>query len=264
MKLKKISLEYIQKNGFSSSVSDGVRHVKTLPYLSVAQAIEGNYDIKLGNSEVYNTGIGGFFIAPSNVQQTIVHNADKISKNMICRWVFLKINLNNLYHFDDLYDLPVILPETYKKEMNLIFDRLFATENLFEEYVYYYEIVRILSLILKEKKDKMPLYLDRVLNYIEENYRNKITVHTLAECVNLSDSHFFSCFKKAMGVSPIAYLNNYRLSCAVDLMLRTDNTITEISDIVGINDSVYFNKMFRKAYQMSPTKFREIYKNSRD
>ncbi len=263
MNINKIQLEYFKKDGFSSVSNDGIRHIKTLPYLSVVQAVEGNYDIRLGKGEVHNTKIGGFFIAPSDIQQTIVHNTDKTSKKMVCRWVFLKIKVNDLYDLDDLYDFPVIIPEAYKNEMNSLFNQLFATDNLFDEYVCYYEIVRILSLISKKKNHKFPLYLDNSLTYIKDNFKNKITVRDIAEDVNLSESHLFSIFKKEMGVSPITYLNNYRLSVAADELLKTDKTIVEIADMVGIGDSVYFNKMFRKAYQMSPSKYRELYKNGR-
>ena len=48
MKFKKIELDYVEKNGFSSVSFDGICHIKTLPYLSVVQAVEGNYDIQLG------------------------------------------------------------------------------------------------------------------------------------------------------------------------------------------------------------------------
>ena len=264
MNLKKIELEYIEKKGFRSSSHNGIRHIKTLPYLSVVQAVEGNYDIQLSKGALYNTGNGGFFVAPSNIQQTITHNADQTSKNMVCRWVFLKIKLNDIYDFDDLYDFPVIIPEAYKNEMNLLFDRLFAADNLFDEYVCYYEIAKVLSLISTKKKRKISPYLNAVLNYIKNNYRKKITVRDVAENVNLSESHLFSVFKKEMGISPITYLNNYRLSIAADELIKTDKTITEISDMVGFRDAVYFNKLFRKAYQMSPSKYREVYNNGRE
>ena len=256
MEIQKLNLEYTYKSGFYFRIHNGIRHVKTVPYLSIAQAIEGNYDIRLGNGEFFNTGIGGFFVAPSDIQQT------KISKQISCRWVLLKIKLNDLYRIEDLYDFPVIVPDSIKSEMNSVFDRLFTAKNIFDEYVCYYEIVRLLFLISKKRELKTPVYLESALNYIKDNYKSKITVNSLAQTVNLSESHFFSVFKKAMGTSPIAYLNNYRLSIAVEEMLKTDKTITEISNLVGIYDSIYFNKLFKKAYQMSPSQYRKIYKQS--
>ena len=77
MDIAKIHIEYAHKSGFSSTTCNGSCHTKVLPYLSVVQAVEGSYDIQLDNGKTYNTGNGGFFIAPANVQQRIVHNVKK-------------------------------------------------------------------------------------------------------------------------------------------------------------------------------------------
>ncbi|MDD6262125.1 MAG: AraC family transcriptional regulator [Clostridiales bacterium] len=261
MKINKIQLEYAARSDFASPLYDGVRHTKVLPYLSVVQAVVGNYDIQLNNGKTYNTGDGGFFIAPSDVRQDIVHNADKERNIMVCRWVFLKIRLNNLYCIDDVYSFPEIIPGEHREEMNLLFNRLFAAEDIFDEYVCYYEIIRLLFRMAKEKDRKLSGYVDGALEYIKNNYRQKITVRDIAREVNLSESHLFSVFKKETGFSPITYLNNYRLSAAADLLLRDNKTIVEIADEVGICDSVYFNKLFRKNYQMAPSKYRETHGN---
>lgn len=257
MEVKKIILDYAIKNGFNSNMYDGTQHTKVLPYLSVVQAVKGNYDIQLGKSEVYNTADKGFFVAPSNVQQVILHHAEKSGENMICRWVFLKIKINDNYIFDDLYHLPIILPEPVKSQMNLVFDRLFASNDIFSEYICYYEIVKLLSLVAEKKECPLPVFLDHALTYIAENYQQKITIQDIAKTVNISEPYLFSAFKKRMGISPISYLNNYRLSIAAELLLNTTKNITEIAAYVGIGDSIYFNKLFKKYYQMSPTQYRK-------
>ena len=141
MQIKKINIEYAHKSGFSSSTCDGSCHSKVLPYLSVVQAVEGSYDIQLDNGVTHNTGSGGFFIAPSNVYQRIVHNTDRSTKNMICRWVFIKVKINDIYNFDEKFSFPTVLPEDVVAEMNSVFDGLFCADNAFDEYIYYYQIV---------------------------------------------------------------------------------------------------------------------------
>ena len=49
-----------------------------------------------------------------------------------------------------------------------------------------------------------------------------------------------------MGISPIAYLNNYRMSVAADRLVDTSDTVSEISYLVGIQDPLYFSKFFKK------------------
>jgi len=259
MEIQKIGLEYCKKDN-TKNRCEGICHVKTLPYLSVVQSVEGSYDIRLGTGATYQTGEGGFFVAPADVKQTIVHHVNPETGTMTNRWVFLKIRLNDACWFDELYSVPTLLPDEKKAEMNCIFDRLFDTVNPFSEYVCYYEIVRILSEIAREKEKKKGMKLGVAISYIHTHYREKITVELLAEMVHLSASRFFSAFKKATGASPIAYLNHYRLSVASELLSGSDMRISEISDAVGIEDSIYFNKLFRKHYQMSPSRYREVYR----
>ncbi len=263
MYIKKIDLEYTSTGGFSSLKSNGVRHTKVLPYLSVVQAVEGNYDIGLGKDKMYNTENGGFFIAPSGVQQTIVHNADKTSGRMTCRWIFFKVKINDTYYLDDIYNFPAILPDSFKNEMNVIFNNLFQADTTVDKYICYYKIVKLLLSVSSEKEYSLPSHIVRAAMYIKKHYMEKITVQDIADSVNLSASHFFSIFKKQMGISPIAYLNNYRLSLAAELLLGTDITVTEAANSVGISDSVYFNKIFKNTYQMSPTKYRKNYKEQK-
>ncbi len=263
MHIEKIHVEYIHKNGFTSNAHDGICHTKILPYLSVAQSVEGSYDIQLNNGITHNTGSGGFFIAPSNVQQRIIHNVDRTSKNITCRWVYMKIKINDIYNFDEKFNLPTILPENVKAKMNSVFDKLFCADNTFDEYICYYEIVKLLSLVANEKEQPLPPYIEQTLHYIKNNYGEKISVEDIAKQANLSASYLFATFKKQMGVSPICFLNNYRLSIAEELLQGTTMSINQISAEVGINDSIYFNKMFKKHYQMSPSKYRETYKNGK-
>ena len=177
---------------------------------------------------------------------------------MAFRWVFLKVKINDLYDIDSIYDFPVIIPKEYKEEMNSIFEELFSTDNVFDDYVCYHKIIKLLSLMATEKKRKIPNNLLQALDFIKTNYKEQITIKDIANHVHLSESYLFSVFKKEMGNSPIAYLNNYRLSIAANKLLNTGKTVTEIADSVGINDSVYFNKLFRKTYQLSPSKYRKI------
>ena len=259
MDIEKIHIEYVRKSGFSSDVCNGFCHIKVLPYLSVVQAVEGSYDIQLDNGRTYNTGNGGFFIAPSNVQQRIIHNTDRTSKKMICRWVFIKIKINDIYSFDKKFSFPTILPQNIKSEMNAVFDRLFCADNTFDEYICYYEIIKLLSLVANEKEKILPAYMEQALCYIKDNYSKKISIEDIAKQAHLSSSHLFAVFKKQMSVSPIAFLNNYRMSIAAELLQGTTKSINQIALEVGIDDSIYFNKIFKKYYQMSPTEYRNCY-----
>ena len=261
MRIETVTISNASKNGFSSTTFHDICHKKVLPYLSVVQAVEGSYDIQLDNGATYNTGSGGFFVAPANAFQCIVHKADPATGHLTCRWAFLRIKLNDVYYFDEKFAFPTVLPHEIKGEMNAVFDALFATEDAFQESVCYHKIAQLLSRVATEKAQPLPAYMEQALQYLKDNYREKLTVEDIARKAHLSASRLHAVFKREMGVSPICFLNNYRLSVAAQLLQATTKSVQQIAAEVGIPDGIYFNKLFKKHYQMSPSQYRSDYKN---
>ena len=72
----------------------------------------------------------------------------------------------------------------------------------------------------------------------------------------MSDDYLTYCFRQELGMTPIAYLNRYRVTQAKRLLKETDKTITEIALDVGFSDSGYFSRVFRKEVGMSPDAYR--------
>ena len=95
-----------------------------------------------------------------------------------------------------------------------------------------------------------------ILDYIDENYMNTITIDELAECVNLSKHYFMRFFKRYMGMTCIEYINDYRLNVATNLLLSSGMQITEVAAKIGITNLSYFNRIFKKKYNMTPKEYR--------
>ncbi len=254
-------IKLLKKGGFYSLSNENVKHVKVLPYLSIVQSLEGSYDITLGKGERKQTGDGGFFIAPANIQQTIVHHVNKKSGKMTCRWIFIDVEVNKAVSLDSLYQFPVVVNDARKVELNMLFDRLFATNDVWENYCDCYKLLGYLVQMATPIKNEMHQGIQRAVAYITGHYSEQITIKTLANISNMSESNFYAVFKKHIGASPIAYLNHYRLSVAVDKLTQTDRTISEISYSVGINDPLYFSKLFKRIYGMTPKEYRSVYQS---
>lgn len=256
MEIKKIEIINYIKNGFKSISNDGVVHKKILPYLSIVQSVEGNYDIALGDGKAENTGEGGFFIAPSDIQQTIVHHVNKESGVMTCRWLFVNVEVNSIYKLDTLYSFPTVINDKRKDYLNKLFDSLFETNNVWDIYSYIHKILGFLFEFSTPQKNSRNKRLEKVSAYMSDNYTKQITISELAEIANMSESNFYASFKRHFGVPPIAYLNRKRLSIAADKLIETDDTINEISYSVGFNDPFYFSKLFKKSFNLSPKEYR--------
>ena len=95
-----------------------------------------------------------------------------------------------------------------------------------------------------------------IIDYINENYMNNITIDELAETVNLSKHYFMRFFKKYMGMTCIEYINDYRLNIASNMLLTTRVQITEVAASIGIMNLSYFNRIFKKKFHMTPKEYR--------
>ena len=98
--------------------------------------------------------------------------------------------------------------------------------------------------------------LDTVLNYIELHYAQTISLKTLSSLINVSPEHLCTIFKAQLGVSPIQYINNVRITKAKELMFCSDLNITEIAQNVGFNTVHYFCRFFKEKEHISPLQFR--------
>lgn len=117
---------------------------------------------------------------------------------------------------------------------------------------------------LKEppKKDYKSLEkMKLILKYIENHYMDKITIEDIAKEVNLSQSHFMKYFKNTMGSTFIDYLNEYRLTMASRLLVSSDSAILDIASEVGFENLSYFNRTFKKKFEMTPRDYRKKYAN---
>lgn len=93
---------------------------------------------------------------------------------------------------------------------------------------------------------------------IREEYANpSLSVETLAKRTYLSPSYFSAVFKAETGESATHFLARYRLEQARHLLAGTNTRIADISARVGFSSASYFVTVFRGAYGISPSQYRE-------
>lgn len=88
--------------------------------------------------------------------------------------------------------------------------------------------------------------------YIQRHYANRLTVGGIARSVGMSKSYFMHKFAEQNGVSPIAYLNSFRVTRAAELLTGTGMPISEIAYHCGFQTLSHFNRQFRKIFGESP------------
>ena len=91
--------------------------------------------------------------------------------------------------------------------------------------------------------------------YIHAHYAEPITRRDVADFVGLSERHLTRCFRQEMGITPITYLNRFRINQAKVLLAGGKKVITEIALDVGFSSSGYFTRVFRQEVGVAPSAF---------
>jgi AraC-like DNA-binding protein len=124
-----------------------------------------------------------------------------------------------------------------------------------------YLLSTIGSTAIKSQQDaKREHYLERALQYMNENLNASITLASVARCAGLSKPHLIHLFKQTVGYSPIDYFLRMKIQRASQLLDLTDLSLKEISLTIGMEDPYYFSRMFKKIMGHSPTAYRRILK----
>ena len=100
--------------------------------------------------------------------------------------------------------------------------------------------------------------VNRIINYLNENYEHKISLEQIAHNMYLSPVYISKIFKEETGESPINYLIKIRLEKAKDILLSGDGgSIKNTANRVGYDDVYHFSKLFKKYYGISPLYFKK-------
>lgn len=95
------------------------------------------------------------------------------------------------------------------------------------------------------------------IHYMNESIEKKLTLETIANYVGYSVSHFSTLFKNKTGYTPLNYFNQLKIQKSCQLLDFTDTKINQVCYKVGIEDSYYFSRLFRKIMGISPKQYKQ-------
>lgn len=102
-------------------------------------------------------------------------------------------------------------------------------------------------------------WVAQITNFIDMNFREPISLEILADMCHGSPFHLQRTFKRIKGVTPLEYVQQLRLNEAMECLIHTDLTITDIALQVGISNTPYFVTLFKKKTGVTPTEYRDIH-----
>lgn len=109
--------------------------------------------------------------------------------------------------------------------------------------------------IILPEGDKQDRYIEKVIEYIKNNYENDISLCDAAEHIKITSSYLSRLFKIKTNYSFLEYLRLHRLKKALKLMKEQDCLIGEIARKTGFHDMSYFSAIFRKYVGVSPSNY---------
>lgn len=95
------------------------------------------------------------------------------------------------------------------------------------------------------------------ITYLEENCLNPVTLEEVCNYVMLSKCYFCTQFKRVTGKSVIRYLQEIRMKKASELLLKSNYSITTISQMVGYSDYNFFTQTYKKITGTTPRQYRK-------
>ena len=164
-----------------------------------------------------------------------------------------------LYQIDVDFINPIV-----KNDASLRNNFLSCLDSFTEKEKFYQEVssaklklllIKLIKLNIENSSNKI---VKSIIDLIKKEYQNhQLTNEFISLRYNYHPYHLNKLFKREIGVSLHKYLTNFRLEVAKNLLLTTNNSITEISTTVGFLNYAYFIKAFRERYKIPPLKYRK-------
>ena len=97
---------------------------------------------------------------------------------------------------------------------------------------------------------------ENIERYIREYYSTEISMQSVARAMNYSDAYFCKLFKQCFKVNFSAWLNEYRIDRAREMLQNTRLSVREVSIACGYSDANYFARVFKRVTGKTPSEYR--------
>ena len=166
-------------------------------------------------------------------------------------WDSLKLEKETKWHqevlksLENIYRMSQNPPRDYELELHLMLMEIWKRLYLYFE-------------VLPEKEQKSQRYLERlreIISYVQENYRQEITLDDVANHVNICKSECCRFFKKHMGMTLFEYIMFLRIQSSLPL-LRAGESVTKAAGMAGFSSPAYYGQIFKRYMKCTPREYR--------
>ena len=212
---------------------------------------------------------GNTFLINCNEHQLYQHTGN-------VPWTFSWMHFNglsSLAYYDDFMQInggPVICLSDHWLATNL--DELIRSNqrrNMASEAVNSLKIAEMLTHLIMSGQQKNqvtvnnepPGYLREMVRYLDRHYREKITLDQLSALFSLNKYYLHKKFRQQFGIPINQYIVNCKINKAKELLRYSSLSVQEIAEHVGVSNTSYFIRMFKKHENTTPLSYQYAWKN---
>lgn len=100
-------------------------------------------------------------------------------------------------------------------------------------------------------------WVTQITEYMGRHYDEQLTLENLADICHGSPYHLQKTFKRVLGISPVEYLQQIRITKAKELLTNTNKPLVEIGSTIGMHNIPYFITLFKKITGNTPNQYRK-------
>ena len=242
-----------------------INRQKAIDQYVLIYCVDGSGWYRIDGKE-YKVRKNQFFILPAGKPHT--YGADEGNEWTIY-WIHFRGCLASIYAQNAQKPQEINISTTSRvSERHNIFEEIFHTleqgqdvENLrYSSSLLHHYLASMRYLVQYRqavKKEDTSNVVDAAIHYMRENIENRISIQDVIKYIGYSSSRFSTLFKQQTGKTPLNYFNQLKIQRSCSLLKNTDMKINQICYKIGIDDSLYFSRLFSKIMGMSPRDYRE-------
>lgn len=248
-------------------------------YKRVLEVLDSTFYLEDGiiiNAESADTEHGSLRELPNNFSVDIQYRFRKkdylnsdyfINKSLEFIEVNKIIKTEALEFYSHMYQR--VVQEQFRKKHETILElkeqiRQIYMVNKFEDLKLRVLIINelIKSRLVVSEQEKTNPYITNIYEYVDKHIDERITLRQLSDHLGITEIYISRLFKEEIGTNLFTQINSIKMKKAATLLQEDGISISEAAQKVGFSDPLYFSRVFKTHYGVSPSKFRQVRRKS--
>lgn len=227
----------------------------------ILYCIKGSGCLKYDNETVDITPGDIFFMPRYKGHEYFPHQ-----KKWEVRWIVFDGSNIGSFMNELGFNAPIVVHTDSISALQKLFDKIYITlkaDRIYGNYLcsgltyqFIMEFHRLFLNVSASNGNIRNEILMSALSYIEDNFKNDFSVSELAAVSGVSQQYLGRIFNQTMHTSPAEYITSRRIREAMSLLVKTDKSIAEISQLCGFSSAGYFCTVFRRTEGTTPGAYR--------